>query len=96
MGKARERVHEQRNAAMLLCACVWSSHLAALAQAAQQQGGVGGSDAVLHVFACMLQSCNTTHTHTGQQISSHTHAHTADSQPGAEEKRRELNATYLY
>lgn len=36
------------------------SHLAALAEAAQQQGSVGGSDAVLHVLSCMLQSCKNT------------------------------------
>ena len=39
-----------------LCACVWYSHLAALAEAAQQQSSVGGNNAVLHMLACMLQS----------------------------------------
>lgn len=32
------------------------SHLVSLAQAAQQQRDVRGNDAVLHMFACMLQS----------------------------------------
>lgn len=34
------------------------SHLAALAEAAQQQSRVGGHDAVLHVFAGVLQRCS--------------------------------------
>lgn len=35
---------------------VMFSHLTALAEAAQQQSGVGGNNAVFHVFACVLQS----------------------------------------
>lgn len=40
------------------CACVCErySHLAALAETSQQQSGVGGNNAVLHMLACMLQS----------------------------------------
>lgn len=33
-----------------------SPHLAALAEAAQQQSSVGGNDAVFHMLPCMLQS----------------------------------------
>lgn len=44
------------------------SHLAALAEAAQQQSRVGGHDAVLHVFARVLQSCSA---HTGRRSRVH-------------------------
>lgn len=39
-----------------MCVCVWYSHLAALAEAAQQQSSVGGNNTILHMLACMLQS----------------------------------------
>lgn len=55
-----------------VCAC--SSHLTALAQAAQQQGGVGSSDAVLHVFACMLQSYNTPDNKSAQSVTPDHHS----------------------
>ena len=51
-----------------LCLCLCGGvcvrvYLAPLAKAPQQQGGVGGCDAVLHVLASVLQSCTVTGTH---------------------------------
>lgn len=52
----REYLGVGKESNRILCTCIRYSHLTALAEAAQQQGSVGGNNAVLHMLACMLQS----------------------------------------